>query len=521
MSSCQEESGKSHAQSPESRRLFTAAFAVLIALFVINVIPRLGRWSGDALIHLSLAERFAEGRPFEFNAGEVISGSTSLGWTLLEAAILRGLGVHAAVYGMPICALGALLGAAGLVYGIALRRGAARPAAALAALAFMAVPGVLYNGVLPMEASLFAAVALGFALSLELGAGAARPSPFALSAALLAAAILLRPEGVLLAALPFVAAPSKRRALGIVLGAALAVLPAALAHHAATGLWTPGSAVARVMAARRAGLPLHLGGPVWIYGDVLARLAAYLPLTALGLAGARGGDPLGRRLQGLIFGGLALYTFVTGASHVARLSIWIFAALAALAPAAAARLAESSPRGRAVVIAGGALFLAVAGAETIARARIDHQVHGGATPAEVLAERAARRETTDAMLAALCSGGCCRPDRPASIALTEVQVRWALDDRIAVVSLDGRTRALSTQGGPRVSFQLDGCVEIEDTLRDPAVTGVLERPTAGPRCALGETGSALAARWGEADETPAGWRWNEALGGVVRVCSAR
>jgi hypothetical protein len=321
-----------------------------VALFVVNAVTRLGRWSGDALIHLSLAERLAEGRPFEFNAGEVISGSTSLGFTLLEAAILRGFGVRAVVYGMPMCALGALLSAAALVYGIARRRGAALPEATLSARAFMAVPGVVYNGVLPMEASGFAAVALGFVVSLE--GDTSRPPPIARSAALLGAAILLRPEGVLLAALPWVGAPSRRGALAIVLGAALFVLPVALAHHAATGLWAPASAVARVMAARREGQVLHLGGPIWLYGDVLVRLAAYLPLTALGLAGARGGDPLGRRLQGLIFGGLALYTLVTGASHVARLTIWIFAALAALAPAAASRLSAGSSRARAGLLVG-------------------------------------------------------------------------------------------------------------------------------------------------------------------------
>ena len=63
--------------------------AALLALGLLNAVPAVGRFSGDAMIHLSLAERAAHGAWFEFNPGEVSAASTSIAWTALEAALLR------------------------------------------------------------------------------------------------------------------------------------------------------------------------------------------------------------------------------------------------------------------------------------------------------------------------------------------------------------------------------------------------------------------------------------------------
>ena len=71
------------------------ATVFLVALFAVNAAPRYGRFSGDAVIHLSISERAAAGGWFEFNPGEVASGSTSFAWTLIESTLLR-------VGGMPL-----------------------------------------------------------------------------------------------------------------------------------------------------------------------------------------------------------------------------------------------------------------------------------------------------------------------------------------------------------------------------------------------------------------------------------
>jgi hypothetical protein len=495
--------------------------ASLGMLIVVNAAPRLGRWSGDALIHLSLAERFAEGRPFQFNAGEVTSGSSSLGWTVVSGTIFRAFGPAGAAYLMPAVATIALLATAALVYRLARRLGASTLAAALGGLAFLAVPGVTYNGVFPMEASTFALAALAFALSLE-GALPERRAVLA-SGALLAASVLLRPEGVVLGALPLLDPASRRRALPIYAIAFGLVLPMVFLHHAATGLWVPGSAVSRLMAARRVPFAMHVLGPIWIYGDVLVRLVAYAPLAALGLSSARrraGEDPLARRLGAMVVLGLSLYVLATGAYHVARLTLWLLAALAALAPAEAERLARSPGfRSRALVMAAGALFLAVATSETVMRLRNPFQVHGGMTAVEVMQQHEARRASTDMFRSAVCAGGCCVPGVTPAIALVEVQARWFLDDRLAVASLDGRTRALL---GPGVTFAKDGCIAPDEVLADPSVVGVLAPPVIeAPRCAQTGLASAVMRAWGGAVPAPPGFTWDEKIHGFVRSCAAR
>lgn len=502
------------------------ALPVLLALslgilIIVNAAPRLGRWSGDALIHLSLAERFAEGRPFQFNLGEVTSGSSSFGWTVVSGTVFRAFGPAGAAYLMPAVATLALLATAALVYRLARRLGASTPAAALGGLAFLALPGVTYNGVFPMEASTFALAALAFALSLE-GELPKRRAILA-SGALLAAAVLLRPEGVVLGALPLLDATSRRRALPIYAIAFALVLPMVFLHHAATGLWVPGSAVSRLMAARRAPFAVHVLGPVWIYGDVLVRLVLYAPLAALGLWRARrraGDDPLTRRLGAMVVLGLGLYVLATGAYHVARLTIWLFAALTALAPAEAERLARAPfARAQALVVAAATLFVGVAAVETVMRMRNPAQGHGGMTAAEVMQQHEARRAATDMFLTGVCAGGCCAAGETPAIALIEVQARWLLDDRLKVVSLDGRTRALR---GPGVSFAKDGCIAPDEVLADPSVVGVLEPPvTESPRCVLGGLAGAVNRAWGGAAPAPPGFTWDEKIRGLVRSCAAR
>jgi hypothetical protein len=515
---------------PHPARAALAAWAtgaLLAASIAVNALTRFGTWSGDAVIHLALAERAARGAWWEFNPGEVASASTSPGWTALMAALVRLGGVPLALTAVPALSLAALLTTCALVFHLARQAGAPRVHATLGALAFAALPGVARNALLGMENVAFAAVALGL---LAVCTGAHRGAgSIAATSILLALAVLLRPEGVLLAAVPLVATHARPRELRgrAMAGAVLAVLaavalvaPVALAHHAVTGQWLPGSGISRVMAARRARNTWHVGGPVWLYGATLLRLAAYAPLGVLAVLGARrreGERSTRRALVTVVLGATALYTLATGAAHVGRVTTWLFAALCALAAAGISPLAARR-RGPLALAALGTMFFAVMGAETLARARSPEQ---GGYPAHLLATAYARRAAeTDRVRAGLCDGGCCTPGTIPAIATHEVQLRFFLDARVAVASFDGRTRART---GPlsRLAFDARGCPGVDALLAEPQVVAVREPPSFQlPGCPRSALVAALEAAWNGDAPPPPGWRWSERAGMFVRVCPA-
>ena len=171
---------------------------VLAALCAANVVPRAGRFSGDAMIHLSIAEGAASGRWFEFNPGEVTSATTSPAWTALEAALLSLGGYRLALPAVSLVTLAALAGAALLVRRMALRLGASQPAASVGALLFASLPGVASNAPLGMENVVFAFASLAFLLAITTPGRLRRPLHAAALGALLGLCVLLRPEGALL-----------------------------------------------------------------------------------------------------------------------------------------------------------------------------------------------------------------------------------------------------------------------------------------------------------------------------------
>jgi hypothetical protein len=263
-----------------------------------------------------------------------------------------------------------------------------------------------------------------------------------------------------------------------------------------TGHLVPTSGVSRVMAARRDALSLHAGA-IWIYLAPLARLAAYGPLSV----GAAIGWRRSRLLGATAIAGTALYALGTGAVHTSRYLIWIFALLIALA------CAEASTRTVRAIAPGLAWLLTACLGE--ACIRVAFLGSGGYRISEIAGAPAARKETTDALLVEILSGGC-RPAIPA-VALIEVQERFFLDDRVRVLSLDGVT--MGARGRP-ASYDPEGHPRITDLLDDPDIVALLGSPDGlvgrgpDPRVA------ALARGWGRA-EIP-GWRW--APTGLVRVC---
>lgn len=532
--------------SPHARSAALALGLALVITAVVNLAPRLGYFSGDALIHVIIAEQAAAGRWFEFNPGEVSSGTTSFAWTALEATLLR-LGGHGLMLrAVPLIDLAGLLTTGALVRSLALRLGASRLAALLGAVVFVSIPAVTYNAVLGMENIVFAAAALLFIDRWVASARAPRSAAtLAGLGVILGLAALLRPEGALLGVVPLVdaltrraeartgasASPIPRSAIdcAAVGAAALAVMtPMLLKHHAITGHWTPGSGLSRVMTARRDATSLHLG-PLWVYLGTLSRFVIYAPITALALVGARR-TPLDesarlarRAMLAALAGGLVLYTLITGAGHVGRLTQWLFALVCALAAAGLApaweRLAVR-PRLRALIFITGALaHLGLVGAETTLRLLDTTQRHGGADFASLEAMRANRRATTDETLRLVCGGGCCREGVAPALGFTEVQARFAYDARLRVVSFDGRTTALSGTSR-RVSFDDRACPHIGEMLDDPDLVAVPEPPYFQFRhCPMDPVGRLLTTEWNAASpRAPAGWRWEPRLPGWVRVC---
>lgn len=207
------------------------------------------RWScrdfelDDAYITYTYARSLAEGRGFEFG------GVTALGTTTpLYALVLAGLSL-----------LGASLPAAGSVLGMA-------SGAAACALLYMLCRGPLGSGwaaiaaallalnarhavisVSGMETALYLATCLAALLAYQ--QGSARPALGLLAAALVATACLLRPDGLLLAAVIAAAWAMERRRQGA-LALAIAVLP--LLAWAAYAAWSFGSPVPTSVTAKLA-----------------------------------------------------------------------------------------------------------------------------------------------------------------------------------------------------------------------------------------------------------------------------
>lgn len=253
----------------------------------------LGRFSGDAMIHLTFSERITEGRWLEFNRGEASAGTTSFLWNIVESLALAHLPTKHALWVIWLGGFVAWLLMGLGVFILAGQFGARRLWAVAAALIAMCMPGTLANAFQGMEAGPFACAAVWASVFLvRLLSEPDRCSHWLGLSATLSPCIWLRPEGVILAGVVFVVLVADRRfaALAATFVPAMLLGTCLLAlHHRATGRWLPGSGVARVAAARRDFLALHVG-PFWIHGRVLVRVLAYgallLPLPASVVRGA-------------------------------------------------------------------------------------------------------------------------------------------------------------------------------------------------------------------------------------------
>lgn len=499
-----------------------------VAVLCVALLPALfyDQLAGDAGVHLVFAEAAAAGRWFQFNAGEAVAGVTSPGYLLVLTALAAALPAAA----LPVAAkLLSWLGWCAMGVGtwlLAKRVLGGQRRVWVATLVAALAPGSIHNGSLGMEASLFGAGTLfwlwwaarsGWLDGTAPGGRAGQQHALLLGFGA-GGLVWLRPEGLLVLLVALAARwwswpPRTSRALRrsgtllAVAGAGVSVALLLLWHHGCTGRLLPASGWARVLQARRES---HNLGPLLLEVRVLARMSLYGPLTALaavaawalrrrraGPGTADGTADLGqgqierqgdagqagpsRALQVVTVAlpavALAGYSFVLGGAQFARYALFLMP-LWVIAAAQGAERLRADRLGRWVLVAGALWMGTLWPLETMARL---------SQPTLPLLEAyvrapAQRRRRSDELLAYLGQPG----GRPVVVALQEVELRYFLDERFVVRSLDGRTDPALLR-----HTAADGDVDHIGYLLEQGVQFLLETPCYGrgaQRWCLGRLG---------------------------------
>lgn len=434
-----------------------------VLLVVLSPFLYVHMYAGDAEVHLVYGEHAAHGRFFEFNAGEKSPGVTAPGYMLLLALFYRAFpatSVPAVVKGLNIVCWYALIG---VVFLLASRVFGNGPWAWATAVVAGVLPGSVYNSTIGMENGIFAFVVfLWIWLADRRGWFAAASSTTAACArtelelgALLGLTCWLRPEGFVLAAMALAYRAVFATCLGIrwrsaVFRSVLFAVPfgvvagALVAFHVSqTGYVLPGSALSRILLGTRDSLHVD---PLAVNAHVLARLVAYFPLTGLWLVAtwliltgrveARGSRAVVEFLLLVCWTFFIFYSTVLGSAHLARYLVFVMPAFVLLACLGGQWLWEHAAvptRRRTYAVVGLGLALILAGVFT-AESSLRRHLGSQTALAEAMNAPRERADFSDRLFQDLG-----QPDvTPISIAVQEVQIRYWLDRRFIVRSLDGR-----------------------------------------------------------------------------------
>jgi hypothetical protein len=436
----------------------------VIAVVAAYPLMYFGMFAGDAEIHLKYGENAARGLFFEYNAGEKAAGVTSPGYMLflsvlfkfapervipILVVILNYIGWYLLVY---------------LTYRL-LKQVASNPVLILAGtLVAGLLPGSAYNSVVGMENVFFGdlvSILICLAskwnfLDFDARAFNARVTAWrgVLFGLIAGISFWVRPEGLpflgLLGLYSAFVARRKNAYRALVIAASPAcvisfafLLLLAYFHHRLSGRLLPGSAQSRMIMGTVDALQL---GPIPITLKFAGRLAEYFPLTLLALAGI--GASLRSTMNGenrpglfysLVFAAFfILYSTFLGSAHLARYTIFLMPLVVILAviglESAMEWRATLSHRGQCafrISLTAMTVFLAlVFSIET--RIRLGMASHQEMLSAMEAPQR--RKAVSDELMRQL--GG---PPAPVSLAYVEVQMRYFLDDRFIIRSLDGRT----------------------------------------------------------------------------------
>lgn len=444
-------------QSVEKRVVAPGA-VVAVGFVVIAMMlmwPFVAVWAGDAIIHLRIAELFAAGYGFQYNLGEPGMATSSLLWTAFLSVLFRIVGPAGAAWAVKVSGL---LAWAGTVVFTAIfweRLFRDRLAGLAASAVFAFSPAILHNAVGGMEASTASLITIVLVGSTLTGRPTARAGFIVTLTALLG---LVRPEGVIFGGLlatylAFLDRGIRRRSLAVATGAAMAAILTVATQFAVTGSPLPDSGASRMAGALRESIAI---GSLHVHPTSAALFVLMLPIT-LGLLAAvqlirkRGYaneeppavDPALRAALGfalaLFVTFLVFYTFIFGGTHATRYWTPLYPiVLGGGAASAAYWLARwhRSGRTRTALILGGGAIIWLAGFY-IADWNRRHTAEIGVPHGDVVRAVANRPAFTKAFLEDLGAV----PGEPVLLAVTEVQVRYFLDDNadVYVSTLDGRT----------------------------------------------------------------------------------
>lgn len=439
--------------------------------------PFLFTLAGDAQVHLAIAEQFAQGRPFRYNpGGEMVVASTSPFWTLLLILFyaLAGASAPLLLKATSVIAWGAT---AVLLYRTARDHWRLREPVAVGVLAlWLAHTTVVANALSGLENGL-GALQLLWLYHLAL-AGPPTRRRVGQMGLLLGWALLTRPDVGLfalallalyaLAHIGFMRQIANWRCVLIGAGAAvLLLLPWYAYQFAYTGRLVTDSSLARLLTGRQGALPLW-GDWLYLHPKALLSLAAgFLPLgvgggwlaggLVSGLAKGQGVEKGMARATAVLLTLIALlfFTFGVGAEAFGRYFLPIYPFFFLAGVAGWQQMMRWLGRQTAVrlLTAFAILFLiAASGYDYYRRLGPGHLTP--THPLEVLYGPAnlqyyafnlfslvqapvQRTAVTDQLLADLQAA-----DLPhITFAVTEVQLRYYVDERVMVLSLDGRTSA--------------------------------------------------------------------------------
>lgn len=425
-------------------------------------------YSGDAEIHLVYARNAAAGHLFEFNSGEKSAGVTSPGYMLILTSFFKIFPesiVPLAVKLLNIFFWYVLLY---LVFVLSRRLIGNEFWAWTVTLIVSLMPGTVYNATTGMENGIFAALFL-FWLFLAikwdwLAVTDAKTKRGLIPGILLGILCWIRPEGFVLAALAFAfkALQSLRSSVGskrsvlislknIITALAPFLLSSALYFcllYYETGQLLPTSGVSRMgiggqESFRIGSLPVNL--------KFVKYLIYYFPLTISMILGFQ--LLLSRKRSGkppviyyaypaaaiIVF--FILYSSILGAHHLSRYIIFILPVMTIFSGLGAKSVSENWNSGRqtkTVVFAASMILLGMLFAGEICLRYKSGSNYPSGELWRAMKAPETRREFSDRMFDELG-----KPSKlPVSLAYQEVQIRYRLDQRFIIRSLDGRVDAM-------------------------------------------------------------------------------
>lgn len=467
-----------------------------LALFAITLITLLFVWpwlfnlAGDAQVHLAIAEQLSQGRPFQYNpSSEVVSASTSPFWTLMLALFFSLAGTYAPLL-LKVAVVIIWASTGYLLYRTAYDLWRFQGYLLLAAVGWwLTNTTAISNGLAGMENILSA---LQLLLVYYLSTKWWRQWSYRKSLGMgfiLGWSILTRPEGGMLCAIVIAFSFTAERLLksnerprfarwtkllcSLVFATLIVISPWYIYQYQMTGKLVSDSSIARLYTGRQGSVAI-LSGIIYFHPKALISLGtAFLPITLgtaiatidLGVRILRKGhrrdtllNEYPRALALLIpIIGFGFYSFIVGAESFGRYFLPIFPFLLLNGIAGLHYLARFLRqrrylRGSVIFILATVFLLAVSSADHYRRVvsgRFDsgpvlNVIYGPANLqyfsynlCDIVEAPQKRTQHAAELRHALGE----KTNRPISFAVTEVQLRYFLDESVSVLSLDGRASA--------------------------------------------------------------------------------